>query len=359
MVIDSGDLIDITYQAPRHLQSPTQGPYGESKTDSNLLEDCANMIVVSCCVPTNREIEDIYKENARLARDTKTNLLGKVLREENIGQNSDSIGRCPFLCTGVDHPPKGVVDNIKAIIREEYEKEVILIQALKRRYERLYYEWIDKKDRCYKSKLKKNSSKESPVIKPAQFNGNLGALNAIAEAPVSKEDRRLQNLGFRRGIASDTVKTEAEFQAVLELLSGNNQELTSNDDRLATEPDLVINPNELDILRYVDFNCYIPDFSKDFDKYDEKMFFTWTDEEREAFYRHFLIYGKDFYKIASYLPNKTVNACVHYYYREKIRLGLSRIVRKSLKQRRRILRKRMFPNRLASSCSQAVECYRT
>lgn len=345
----------------------------ENSKETRATERSSPTVDVYFCIPTDEEIEKLYKDNLLLSKQNKINLVKKVV--DNIPNDyHDPFQRhaCPLTDSfnEIENTPKEVEDQIKYLILKNYEEHKIKVEYLRENYKELYYEWLENR----KLNKKPNINLEDPDFTPSSNQQPLqreisdyqhllndesitrsnrrrgsvtSSVNLIKTLKPSEEgdSKNLQNVVFRRRIVSDAVKTEAEFQAVLELLSGNNNNTNSNvsldnENVYAVEPDLELSPLKIDMLMFVNHNDQVHDFKADFCKHNQKVFSSWSDEEREVFFKNFLIYGKDFYKIASYLPNKSVSACVHYYYREKNRLGLSHIARKSLKQRKRILRNR-------------------
>ncbi len=56
--------------------------------------------------------------------------------------------------------------------------------------------------------------------------------------------------------------------------------------------------------------------------YNARMVSPWTQPERLVFLEKFVAHGKDFRKIAAFLPHKTVHQCVQFYYNNKLALDL-------------------------------------
>jgi hypothetical protein len=81
---------------------------------------------------------------------------------------------------------------------------------------------------------------------------------------------------------------------------------------------------------YLDHAHIVRDASGELERYNRTVDLVWSEVEKEIFLARTLEYGKCFDKIALHLPMKTTADCVQFYYREKIRLGLKRAIRKSL-----------------------------
>lgn len=319
-------------------------------------------IEVCSCLITDEEIEEAYRQNSKVAKRNESKIKQKVITVVNESEDRFSLPGYTFLRNEHFIEPKtstseDVDAQIGRLIAQNYEEEKIKIEQIQREYEKVYHEWQARrivKPNCNTIQLSPDDDTfSSHYIVDASSKEIRGITTTPSMTPntvgsTTDGKRRFQNIVFRRRVASDAVKTEAEFQAVLELLSGDNgstaksndEVLPDKDSLIAIEPDIAIFPNDLELLKFANFNDRVVNFKADFLKHNEKMFSIWSVEEREIFYKNFLIYAKDFHKIASCLPHKSVNACVHYYYREKQRLNLSSIARKSLKQRKRILRSR-------------------
>ncbi|KAJ2687399.1 DNA-binding protein snt1, partial [Coemansia sp. RSA 1285] len=152
---------------------------------------------------------------------------------------------------------------------------------------------------------------------------------------------------------SDAVHSEAELQAIIERLQhddARNPDLRSQR-TAATIPNMVTDPKEREALRFNN-SCHLvtdpisfyharlpePGTSEfrriayanngDPDNY-------WTQSEVSAFVAAFLTHPKQFGKIASYIPYKTMNDCVLFYYRNKKPLRLKELETKSNKRVRR------------------------
>ncbi|ORY32534.1 hypothetical protein BCR39DRAFT_375919 [Naematelia encephala] len=142
-----------------------------------------------------------------------------------------------------------------------------------------------------------------PVVTP-------GIVPTTPSEESSRADRR------RRGMASDAVSTEAQFQEILDQLADD----ASRDPKFranktaATVPDM-FSPHEMR-RRYEEENDLVLD-PKVFYDFAGKAEPIWTSEERATFLKRYLANPKQFGKIAEGLADKTASDCVLYYYRTK------------------------------------------
>jgi len=74
----------------------------------------------------------------------------------------------------------------------------------------------------------------------------------------------------------------------------------------------------------IDDNRLVQDSTKLEREY--RLWTPWHPEEEIVFVKAFVKYPKDFERIASFLPDKTVKDCIWYYYTQKNRLDLKRRV---------------------------------
>ena len=118
---------------------------------------------------------------------------------------------------------------------------------------------------------------------------------------------------------SDTVRSEAEWEAVLARLG-------DDESRYATIPDMVLDPAERKpcMLR----NFLVSDVNDEWKKSNFVLDHGWSYQEKEIFKEKLGVYGKNFKKISDHLPLKSYNECVAFYYREKKRCGLKRYLKR-------------------------------
>ncbi|KAJ1920660.1 DNA-binding protein snt1 [Mycoemilia scoparia] len=181
---------------------------------------------------------------------------------------------------------------------------------------------------------------------------------------------------------SDAVRSEAELIEVIQRLQYD--ELRNPDIRsrrtTATIPDMVLDPQEREALRFVNDNhkvedpltfyhvrvpqappnhqsrsaliykiksrrnskesrglspeLELPDFGPVFSNNGDTDH-IWTCDEKDIFVREYLLYPKQFEKIAMSLPHKSARDCVLFYYRNKKPLGLKFLLQKQARKARR------------------------
>ncbi|KAJ3024519.1 hypothetical protein HDV00_000878, partial [Rhizophlyctis rosea] len=177
------------------------------------------------------------------------------------------------------------------------------------------------------------------------FGSGAGASGAggsgLLSVPVGDAERRetgyLPSRSGRRSVfTSDMVKSELEFQQAIRSL-GVQDETAPEEDRYAKEPDMILDPLERKIASFQSWNGYVADAAKDLEEYNARFEMRWSEAEREVFKQRLVQYGKNFSKIAGFLPLKNVQDCVEYYYRCQAKGdgGLKQVARQSVAGRRR------------------------
>ncbi|CEH14450.1 Nuclear receptor coregulator SMRT/SMRTER, contains Myb-like domains [Ceraceosorus bombacis] len=177
-------------------------------------------------------------------------------------------------------------------------------------------------------------STSTPVVGSAAPSAAAGAEDSSAAlltpmalgAAVGRANRR-SNQGAFPGFG-DAVRSEAEFLEILASLeSADMQDPNMRAARTtATAPDMLIDPDShlrapqsAAPLRlesdFDDDNGFVKDpvafFLSDFDPD------FWSEEEKITFEKRYLLFPKQFGKIAAALPDKTPSQCVRYYYLTK------------------------------------------
>ncbi|ORX89256.1 hypothetical protein K493DRAFT_358417 [Basidiobolus meristosporus CBS 931.73] len=138
---------------------------------------------------------------------------------------------------------------------------------------------------------------------------------------------------------ADAVRSEAELMEIIQYLE--HEDLRNPDVRsvrtAATIPPMILDPNKRELAKYDNrnnlvedpYNYYHCDTSVD----------HWTNEEREIFIKKYLLYPKQFGKIASFLKHKNPQQCVLFYYREKKSIDFKGLISGRGKKRRQLVRK--------------------
>jgi hypothetical protein len=92
---------------------------------------------------------------------------------------------------------------------------------------------------------------------------------------------------------------------------------------MITDPDIVRQ------MKFKDYNNLVHDPEKELQDYNNLMEMKWSEYDKATFKSKLMQYGKDFYKIASFLDQKSTHDCITYYYREKVNLRLKNLLRRS------------------------------
>lgn len=100
----------------------------------------------------------------------------------------------------------------------------------------------------------------------------------------------------------------------------------------AVLPPMIVDPRERRTTRFVSTNGYVPD-SKEEERLS-KLRNPWSKQEQEIFLAKYIKNPKQFRKIATYLPNKSVIDCVSFYYYSKMHVNYSSLVKASNKRGR-------------------------
>ncbi|KAJ2563584.1 DNA-binding protein snt1 [Coemansia sp. RSA 1813] len=152
---------------------------------------------------------------------------------------------------------------------------------------------------------------------------------------------------------SDAVHSEAELQAIIERLQhddARNPDIRSQR-TAAIIPNMAIDPKERERLRFNNNSHLIADpvafyhvqLPEPGTNEHRRIAYAnngdsnhyWTQSEVSTFVAAYLTHPKQFGKIASYIPYKTMNDCVLFYYRNKKQLRLKELETKSNKRVRR------------------------
>lgn len=180
--------------------------------------------------------------------------------------------------------------------KEQYSMEIELCE----RYDALSEQWEKRLERLER-KAKDHKTREL-------FEKVFPELKRIKE-PSEKLNRT-----DSRGIG--IIRSEAEFNELMDAL--NEQEESKDRHRRchAVIPPMVLHPVEKRAV-YANRNGLLRaplDAHKD---HVDTCLSTWNDEERMTFQKVYALYPKNFEKISKFLPKKTVQQCVQYYYLTK------------------------------------------
>ena len=136
--------------------------------------------------------------------------------------------------------------------------------------------------------------------------------------------------------------------------NNNNNNNNEKNDSLSNKPDEELTMRYLKTLansvpmildevelsrKFIDNNRKIENSLQEYQNY--KLTNPWTVEEQEIFLKRYLLFPKQFTKIASFLQNKSIEDVISFYYQNKLRLDLKRQL--SRKRQRRYLTRTREP----------------
>ncbi|KDQ07436.1 hypothetical protein BOTBODRAFT_120081, partial [Botryobasidium botryosum FD-172 SS1] len=160
------------------------------------------------------------------------------------------------------------------------------------------------------------------------------ALAASEEAAVvsSRSSRRSANLG----LFADAVRSDLEMEQVIATLG--NEDLTDPNflaiRNTATIPDMIsVTDRWEEGCQYDDTNGIVSDPEKFFSP--DVSLGHWSDEEKSIFLQQYASVPKQFGKIATFLPHKTAQQCVLYYYLNKKEINFRSILMRNGSRGRR------------------------
>ncbi|KAL5032850.1 hypothetical protein BDV3_001384 [Batrachochytrium dendrobatidis] len=151
-----------------------------------------------------------------------------------------------------------------------------------------------------------------------------GASNSITQGSTHVQMGRSTR---RTGINSDVVRTEADWQNVLNQLNNTNEAEQRQLERSAKEPDMIISPELRTSTKFINNNGLVHDPAGNLAVFNNKMNMCWSDEERDILRVKLTQCGKNFSKISACLPHKSTANCIQYYYREKVNLRFKQLLR--------------------------------
>jgi len=142
--------------------------------------------------------------------------------------------------------------------------------------------------------------------------------------PPSNNSRRASSSINNNSNANDVVRSEAEYNQIIHQLS---QEAAQNPQTkyfktLVKIPSQIIDKHD---PKYIDKNGLVQDPMALYE--EQKLKNPWTEQEKDIFLKQFINYQKNFGKIATYLPKKSTQDVVLYYYLNKRTLDLKKILK--------------------------------
>ncbi|KAJ1952857.1 DNA-binding protein snt1, partial [Linderina pennispora] len=338
-------------------------------------------------------INDVYSENQRKAAEVQASMAAPFLTAfpSFVPGSYPSPSDWPFWAEN-----QRVHEKLKPflvqILGKEKAKRTAHARQLQEQYADLYAKWrkrVEKLDRQREAKHRAGSgggTKPGAAGSAGSSSTNLSSANSGSGTQFGSTFHRrrhgsgpsnpaVDEFGFSTGplftasatlatahegvgradelFTSDAVHSEAELQAIIERLQyddARNPDFRSQR-TAATIPDMVVGEKERALLRFNNNSHRIDDpvgfyhvqmaepgsaeyrrvaygNNGDTDHY-------WTQAEVSAFVAAYLAHPKQFGKIASYIPHKSMNDCVLFYYRNKKPLRLKALEAKSSKRARR------------------------
>ncbi|KAJ3313205.1 nuclear receptor co-repressor 1 [Boothiomyces sp. JEL0838] len=177
--------------------------------------------------------------------------------------------------------------------------------------------WL-KKVKKLESKREKASS--TPTAPSATLANNEDSLQSASGT------RSTRRTGFR----SDVVRSEEEWQNALSFLGiVPDESKLSIAERCAKDVPMITDPEIRRQMSFHNTNNLVQDPERDLAAFNSLMDYKWSENDRSVFKANLIKYGKDFYKIAGCLEQKSTQDCVQYYYREKINLRFKNLLRRS------------------------------
>lgn len=167
-----------------------------------------------------------------------------------------------------------------------------------------------------------------------QWQLRLAGLKAKKEAidanrPIWDQRRTSSRLGGSTSSFSGIVRSEYEEMQVIAQLQ-KSEELK----HLVKTPDMIINERKKEICNFPSNNGLIRDPLKE--RENELRSRPWEEDEIKIFKEKYLLHTKDFRKIASFLPGRTSQDCVMFYYRNQKSEEFAHVRRKQQLKKRRL-----------------------
>ena len=129
------------------------------------------------------------------------------------------------------------------------------------------------------------------------------------------------------------IRSDHDMEAIIAKLEADEQARTRFERNLAVIPALILDAKERIARRFIDNNSLVEDPVHATRLHT--LVNTWRESEKKLFLEKFLSFPKNFRKIASYLPYKSVNDCVEYYYRTKKQMNYKDLVKEQNAQKKK------------------------
>lgn len=121
--------------------------------------------------------------------------------------------------------------------------------------------------------------------------------------------------------------SDAEFDELMAQLQAAERKKKRYTKEVACCPDMILSDRERRARFFDNRNGFIED-PKEAERL-RKLVNPWTDKEKAIFAKKYVRMPKNFRKIASYLPNKSVNECVAFFYSSKMTVNYKQLAKQS------------------------------
>ena len=119
----------------------------------------------------------------------------------------------------------------------------------------------------------------------------------------------------------DFKRSDYQMSAIMDSVTDGRPESQIFRRTLAVIPDMILNERERLGRYFIDNNGFTADPMAA--ETEHAAVNPWTEQEKSTFAARFRAHPKNFRKISSYLPNKSIGECVQFYYRNKRRRNLA------------------------------------
>jgi len=196
----------------------------------------------------------------------------------------------------------------KELVRPKLVRELLLRrQSLQKKEIKLRTQWHEINQKW----LKKRKVKAAPP--PASQGGRVRG-NSVEN-----------NLPGRSPREMGVIRSDHDMEEIIAKLEADEHARTRFERNLAVIPAMILDVKERIARRFIDNNSLVEDPVHSTRLHT--LVNTWQESEKKLFLEKFLSFPKNFRKIASYLPYKTPNDCVEYYYRTKKQLNYKDLVK--------------------------------
>ncbi|EDV20184.1 uncharacterized protein TRIADDRAFT_61318 [Trichoplax adhaerens] len=270
----------------------------------------------------NSLIELIYSDNR-----TKAQKSYNDLKDYNTYTKTEPLYRepsdLPIFHENLERFREETYFKLVRFISERRATKFDRMIQLRKDFEKMKSLWDKKLSRTENNPKRKNREAKARELYERFF-------------PDIKKNREYQERIARAGTRSygaatrsDTARGEPEYggDTASEYCERKHDEVKD----LAIYPPQMIDDDDK-MVKFVNNNGLITDI-KAFEL-QRKIQSIWTEEEKKLFVEKFALYPKDFFTIASFFYNKSVQDCVHFYYMTKKKVNYKQYYRTGKRKRR-------------------------